>query len=68
MKGCGRSGPNHPKSRCATGTVMPSNDHPDSSVIDVLSTTSVTEAESLEHEDHVPSFNEAQQLKATDFA
>ena len=24
MKGCGRSGPNHPKSRCAIGIVMPS--------------------------------------------
>ena len=29
-------------------------------------TTRVIEAESLEHEAHVPSFNEAQQLKATD--
>ena len=24
VKCCGRSGPNHPKSRCASGTVMPS--------------------------------------------
>ena len=31
MKGCGRSGPNHPKSRGASGTMMPSTDHPDSS-------------------------------------
>ena len=31
VKGCGRSGPNHPKSRCASGIVMPSTDHPDSS-------------------------------------
>ena len=31
VKGCGRSGQNDPKSRCASGTVMPSTDHPDSS-------------------------------------
>ena len=28
---CGRSGPDHPKSRCAGCTVMPSTDHPESS-------------------------------------
>ena len=83
MKRCGRSGPNHHKSRRASSTVMPSTDHPDSSensggptsVVHCLSdrctccdaTTSVIEAESLEHDAHVPSFNEAQQLKATDF-
>ena len=31
VKGCDRSGPSHPKSRCASGIVMPSTDHPDSS-------------------------------------
>ena len=31
VKGCGGSGPNHPKSRCASGTVMPSTDHRDRS-------------------------------------
>ena len=61
---------------------MPSTDHPDSSEDSGDSTnevlclkdrctccdaaTSVIEAESLEHEAHVPSFNKAQQLKATD--
>ena len=30
VKSYGRSGPNHPKSRCASGIVMPSADHPDS--------------------------------------
>ena len=84
VKGCGRTGPHHPKSRCASGTLMPSTNHPDSSedsggstcVVLSLSdrctccdaATSVIEAESLEHEAHVPSFNQAQQLKATDFA
>ena len=31
VKGCGRSGTDHPKSRCASVIVMPSTDHPDSS-------------------------------------
>ena len=76
VKGSGRSGPNHPKSRCASGTVMPSTDHPDSSensegstsVVPLIAATSVIEAESLEQEAHGPSFNEVQQLKATNFA
>ena len=31
VKGCGGSGPDRSKSRCASGTVMPSTDHPNSS-------------------------------------
>ena len=84
MKGCDRSGPDHLNSRCVSGAVMPSTVHPDSSEDSGGSTsvalwlsdkctscgaaTSVIEAESLEHEVHVPRFNEAQQLKVTYFA